>query len=103
VFDYNKVIAPTYILSQIELEAKGYGIKNSIANFMNQFSYTLDPTNVLEYSNHGRVFFASVSKQNLKPSSWRIEHIKNCEKQIKNEKVMAPQSKGGQKLRIKTI
>jgi hypothetical protein len=60
------------ILSQIELEAKGYGIKSSIANFMNQFSYTLDPTNVLEYSSHGRVFFLLVSKQNLKPSSWCI-------------------------------
>ncbi len=72
VFGYNKVIAPTYILSQIELEAKGYGIKNSIANFMNQFSCTLDPTNVLEYSNHGRVFLLLVSQQNLKPSSWRI-------------------------------
>jgi hypothetical protein len=32
---YYKVISPNYILSQIELEAKGYGIKNSIANFMN--------------------------------------------------------------------
>jgi len=35
VFGYFKVIAPSYILSQIELEGKGYGIKNSIANFMN--------------------------------------------------------------------
>jgi hypothetical protein len=26
------VIAPSYILNQIELEAKEYGIKNSIAN-----------------------------------------------------------------------
>ncbi len=59
MFGYNKVIAPTYILSQIELEAKGYGIKNSIENFMNQFGCTLDPINVLEYSSHGRVFFAS--------------------------------------------
>jgi len=50
VLSYNKVIAPSYTLSQIELEAKGYGIKNSIANFMNQFSCTLDATNVLEYS-----------------------------------------------------
>ncbi len=29
------IIAPTYILSQIELEAKEYGIKNFIANLMN--------------------------------------------------------------------
>jgi len=58
VFDYNEAIAPSYILNQIELEAKGYGIKNSIANFMNQFSCKLNPTNVLEYSSQGRVFFA---------------------------------------------
>jgi hypothetical protein len=59
MFGYNKAIAPSYILSQIELEAKGYGIKNSIANFMNQFSCTLDSTNVLEYSSQGERFFAS--------------------------------------------
>jgi hypothetical protein len=45
MFSYYKVIAPTYILSQIELEAKGYGIKNSIANLMNQLSCTLDVIN----------------------------------------------------------
>jgi hypothetical protein len=39
------------------------------------------------------------SKQNLNPSSWRIWHINNCKKHIRNEKVMAPQSKGGQKLK----
>jgi hypothetical protein len=50
VLGYNKVIVPSYILSQIELEVKGYGIKNSITNFMNQFSCTLDAINVLEYS-----------------------------------------------------
>jgi hypothetical protein len=54
---YYKVISPNYILSQIELEAKGYGIKISIANFMNQLSCTLDATNVLEYSRQGKVFF----------------------------------------------
>jgi len=31
VFGYYNVISPSYILSRIELEAKGYGIKNSIA------------------------------------------------------------------------
>jgi len=35
MFHYNTVITPRYILNQIELEAKGYGIKNSIANLMN--------------------------------------------------------------------
>ncbi len=60
VLNYNKVIAPTYILSQIELEAKGYGIKHSIANIMNQLN------------NQGMDLLLLVSKQNLKPSSWRI-------------------------------
>jgi hypothetical protein len=72
VLGYNKVIAPSYILNQIKLEAKGYGIKNSIANFMNQVSYTLDAINVLEYSSQGRALLPLVSKQNLKSSSWRI-------------------------------
>jgi len=48
---YNTIIAPRYILSQIKLEAKGYGIKNSIANLMNQLSCTSDAINVLEYNN----------------------------------------------------
>jgi hypothetical protein len=72
MFCYNTVIVPTYILSQIELEAKGYGIKNSIANLRNQLSCMSNATNVLEYSNQGRVLLILVSKQNLKPSSWRI-------------------------------
>jgi len=46
MFRYNKVIASSYILSQIELEAKGYGIKNSIANLINQLNCTSDVTNV---------------------------------------------------------
>jgi hypothetical protein len=50
VFGYSKVIAPSYILNQIELKAKRYGIKNSIANIMNQLSCTLEAINVLEYS-----------------------------------------------------
>jgi hypothetical protein len=72
VLGYNKVIAPTYILSQIELEPKGYAIRNSITNIMNQLSCTLEVTNVLEYSNQGRALLLLVSKQNLKPSSWHI-------------------------------
>jgi hypothetical protein len=50
VFDYYITIARTYILNQIELETKGYGIKHSIANFMNQPSCTLNATIVLEYT-----------------------------------------------------
>jgi hypothetical protein len=72
MFGYYKVISPNYILGQIELEAKGYGIKDSIANFMNQLSCTLDVVNVLEYNRQGRHLLILVSKQNLKPSSWRI-------------------------------
>jgi hypothetical protein len=30
VLGYNKVIAPSYMLSQIELEVKGYGLKHSM-------------------------------------------------------------------------
>jgi hypothetical protein len=72
MFRYNIIIARTYILSQIELETKGYGIKNSIANLRNQLSCTLDVTNVLEYSSQGKAMLILVSKQNLKPSSSRI-------------------------------
>jgi hypothetical protein len=72
MFCYYIVIAPSYKLSQIELEAKGYGIKNSIANLMNQFSCTTNATNVLAYSNKGKVLLILVSKKNFKPSSWRI-------------------------------
>ncbi len=66
------VIAPSYILSQIELEAKEYGIKNSIANLMKQFSCTSYATNVLKYKSQGRVLLILMSKKTLKPSSWRI-------------------------------
>jgi hypothetical protein len=72
VFGFNMTIAPNYILSQIELEAKGYGLKHSIANLMDQPSYTLDATIVLKYNSQRKVLLLLVSKQNLKPSSWRI-------------------------------
>jgi hypothetical protein len=72
VSGYYNVIFPNYILSWIELEAKGYGIKNSITNFMNQLNCTLHATNVLKYSNEGRALLLLVSKQNLKASSWHV-------------------------------
>jgi hypothetical protein len=72
VFGVNMTIAPTYILSQIELEAKGYGLKHSIANLMDQPSCTLDATTILKYNSQGRALLLLVCKQNLKPSSWRI-------------------------------
>jgi hypothetical protein len=67
IWCFATIIAPRYILNQIELEAKGYETKNSIANLINQLSCTSDATNVLEYSNQGTVLLILVSKQNLKP------------------------------------
>jgi hypothetical protein len=72
IFGYYIAIAPIYILSQIEFEAKGYGLKHSIANRMNQPSCTLDATTVLNYTNQGSVLLLLVCKTILKPSSWRI-------------------------------
>jgi hypothetical protein len=66
------MIAPTYILIQIEFEAKGYELKHSIANLMNQPNCTLDATIVLDYTIPGRAMSLLVCKTNLKPSSWRI-------------------------------
>jgi hypothetical protein len=65
-------IAHSYILNQIEFEAKGYGLKHSIANLMNQPSCTLHATIVLDYTSQGRALLHFVSKENLKPSSWCI-------------------------------
>ncbi len=39
-----------------------------------------------------------VSQKKLKTSSWHIHSTKNCQKRIRNEKVMAPQSVHGQKV-----
>ncbi len=78
IFGFNMTIAPSYILNQIELEAKIYGLKHSIANLMDQPSCTLDATTVLKYNSQGRAVLLLVSKQNLKPSCWRILHTKNC-------------------------
>ncbi len=51
VFDFFITIAPRYTLSQIELGAKGYGLKHFIANLMNQLNYTFDATIILEQTN----------------------------------------------------
>jgi hypothetical protein len=72
IFGYYIAISPSYILSQIEFEAKGYGLKHSIANLMNQPSCTLDATVVLDYTSQGSALLLLVCKTNLKPSSWRI-------------------------------
>jgi hypothetical protein len=60
------------MLSQIEFKAKGYGLKDSIANLMNQPSCTLHATTVLDYTSQDMALLHLVSKENLKPSSWRI-------------------------------
>jgi hypothetical protein len=60
IFSYYIAIAPSYILSQIEFEAKGYGLKHSIANLMNQPSCTLDATTVLDYTSQGNVLLLLV-------------------------------------------
>ncbi len=55
-----------------KFEAKGYGLKHSIANVMNQPSSTLYATTVLDYTSQGRALLHLVSHENLKPSYWRI-------------------------------
>jgi hypothetical protein len=48
----------------------------------------------------GRVPSFLVSKKNLNPSYWCLWGTKNYQKRNKIEKIRAPQSKGGQKLKI---
>jgi hypothetical protein len=94
VFRYYIVIAPNYILSQIELEAKGYGIKNSIANFMNKLSYTSDATNVLKYSSQGKVLLILVSKKNLSPPLRASNTIRIVKNGLEMRKLWSPKVKG---------
>jgi len=102
VFRYYKVIAPKYILSQIELEAKRYGIKNSITNFMNQLSCTLDATNVLEYSSQGKVLLILVSKHKLKPPLGASNTIRIVKNELEMRKLWYPKVKGVRNF-LKTI
>jgi len=51
----------------------------------------------------GKVPMFIVSKQNLNSSYWCLWGIKNCQKWNKMEKVMAPQSIRGQKLKKKPL
>jgi hypothetical protein len=60
IFGYYIIIVPSYILSQIEFKAKRYGLKHSIANFMNQHNCTLDATIVLDYTSQGNVLLLLV-------------------------------------------
>jgi hypothetical protein len=54
------------------LEVKRYGIEKSIANFMNQLSWTLDATIVLKYTSQGRALLLMVSL--LKILSFATSH-----------------------------
>jgi hypothetical protein len=51
----------------------------------------------------GRAQLFLVSKQNLNPSSSHIWHINNGWKRIRNEKVIAPPSKGVKNSETETI
>jgi len=88
------VVAPSYILSQIELEAKEYGIKNSITNFMNQLSCTSYATNVLEYSNHGRVLLILLSNKTWSPPLGASNTIRIIINGLKMRKLWSPKVKG---------
>jgi len=94
IFDYYIAIAPIYILRQIEFEAKGYGLKHSIGNLMNQPSCTLDATTVLDYISKGRALLLLVCKTNLKPSSWRIYTLRIVENILEMRKLWPFKVKG---------
>jgi hypothetical protein len=103
VFGVNITIAPTYILNQIELEAKGYGLKHSIANLMNQPSCTLDATTVLKYNSQGRTLLLLVSKQNLNPPLGASNKLKIVENRLEMRKLWPPKVKGVKKLKFLKI
>jgi len=94
VFRYYKFIAPAYILNQIELEANGYGIKNSIANLMNQLSCTLATTNVLEYSSQWRVLLFLVPNKTLSPPLGISKKIRIVKNGLEMRKLWPPKVKG---------
>jgi hypothetical protein len=76
------------------LEAKGYGIKNSIANLMNQLSCTLTTTNVLEYSSQWRVLLLLVPNKTLSPPLGTSKKIRIVENGLEMKKLRPPKVKG---------
>jgi hypothetical protein len=94
VLGFHIAIAPTYILRQIELGAKGYGLKHSIANLMNQPSCTLNATTVLEHTNQGRALLLLVSKQNLSPPLGASNTLKIVENRLELRKLWPSKVKG---------
>jgi hypothetical protein len=81
-------------LSQIEFEAKGYGLKHSTANLMNQPSCTLDATIVLDYTNQGKVLLLLVCKTNLKPLLGASNTLRIVENRLDTRKLWPPKVKG---------
>ncbi len=102
MFRYYTVIAPSYILIQIELEAKGYGIKNSIANFMNQLSCTSNATNVLVYSSQGKVPLILCPNKTWSPPLGTSTTIRIVKNGLKMRKLWSPKVKGVKRI-LKTI
>jgi hypothetical protein len=94
---FPKTIAPIYILSPIELGAKGYGLKHSIANLMNQLSCTLDATTILEHTNQGKALLILVSIQNLKPFLGTSKTLKIIKNIFKKRKLWPSKVKGVKK------
>jgi hypothetical protein len=101
VFGFNITIAPSSILSQIELDAKGYGLNHSIANLMNQPSCTLDAINALKYNSQRRALLILVSQQILKPPLGASTTLKIVENRLEMRKLWPPKVKGVKKLKKK--
>jgi len=94
MFCYYTIIAPSYILNQIKLETKRYGIKNSIANLMNQLSCTSYATNVLECNSQGRVLLILVSKQTWSLPLGASNIIRIVKNGLEMRKLWSPKVKG---------
>jgi hypothetical protein len=94
MFHYYIVIAPSYILNQIELEAKGYGMKNSIANLMNKLSCTSYAINALDYSSQGRVLSIWFPNKTWSPPLSASNTIRIVENGLEMRKLWSPKVKG---------
>ncbi len=94
VIGYYIAIASIYILSQIELEAKGYGLKISIANLMNQLNCTLYATTILGYTSQGKALLLLMSMKNLKPLLGASNTLRLVKNKLKMRKLWPPKVKG---------
>ncbi len=103
IFGFNITIAPSYILNQIELEVKRYGLKHSIANLMDQPSCTLDATTVLKYNSQGRALLLLVSKQTWSPPFRASNTPKIVENRLEMRKLWPLKIKGVKKFKKKLL